>query len=90
MIVLQEIQILVSLARYVSVAKFHSEFSLNVGLVVVQLLSCVQLFATPWTIAYQAPLHEISQDKNTGMGCRVLLQGIFPTQGSNLGLLHCM
>ena len=26
---------------------------------------------------------------NTGVGCRFLLQGIFPTQGSNLGLLHC-
>ena len=27
--------------------------------------------------------------KNTGVGCHFLLQGIFPTQGSNLGLLHC-
>ena len=27
--------------------------------------------------------------KNTGMGCHSCLQGIFPTQGSNLGLLHC-
>ena len=27
--------------------------------------------------------------KNTGMGCHFLLQGIIPTQGSNLGLLHC-
>ena len=27
--------------------------------------------------------------KSTGMGCHFLLQGIFPTQGSNLGLLHC-
>jgi len=26
--------------------------------------------------------------KNTGMGCHFLLQGIFGTQGSNLGLLH--
>ena len=26
--------------------------------------------------------------KNTGMGCHFLLQGIFPTQGSNLHLLH--
>ena len=26
--------------------------------------------------------------KNTGVGCHSLLQGIFPTQGSNLGLLH--
>ena len=27
--------------------------------------------------------------KNTGVGCLSLLQGIFPTQGSNPGLLHC-
>ena len=27
--------------------------------------------------------------KNTGVGCHALLQGIFPTQGSNLGLLDC-
>ena len=26
--------------------------------------------------------------KNTGVGCNFLLQGIFPTQGSNLCLLH--
>ena len=27
--------------------------------------------------------------KDTGVGCHLLLQGIFPTQGSNLHLLHC-
>ena len=27
--------------------------------------------------------------KSTRVGCHFLLQGIFPTQGSNLGLLHC-
>ena len=27
--------------------------------------------------------------KNTGVGCHFLLQGIFPTQGSNPGLHHC-
>ena len=27
--------------------------------------------------------------KNTGAGCHFLLQGIFPTQGSNLGLPLC-
>ena len=27
--------------------------------------------------------------KNTEVGCHFLLQGIFPTQGSNPGLLHC-
>ena len=30
-----------------------------------------------------------SLGKNSGVGCHFLLQGIFPTQGSNLGLLHC-
>ena len=30
-----------------------------------------------------------SPGKNTGVGCHVLLQGIFPTQGSKLGLAHC-
>ena len=29
-----------------------------------------------------------SPGKNTGMGCHSLIQGIFLTQGSNLGLLH--
>ena len=31
-----------------------------------------------------------SPGKNTGVDCHGLLQGIFPTQGSNLGLLHCV
>ena len=30
-----------------------------------------------------------SPGKNTGVCCHALLQGIFPTQGSNLGLLLC-
>ena len=29
-------------------------------------------------------------DKNTGVGCPFLLQGIFPTQGSNLHLLRLL
>ena len=29
-----------------------------------------------------------SLGKNTGVGCHFLFQGIFPTQGSNPGLLH--
>ena len=29
-----------------------------------------------------------SPDKDTGVGCHFLLQGILPTQGSNPGLLH--
>ena len=30
-----------------------------------------------------------SPGKSIGVGCHFLLQGILPTQGSNLGLLHC-
>ena len=30
-----------------------------------------------------------SPGKNTGVGCHALLQGFFPTQGSNPSLLHC-
>ena len=31
-----------------------------------------------------------SPGKNTGVGCHFILQGIFPTQGSNLGLLRLL
>ena len=34
-------------------------------------------------------VHEDSLGKNSGVGCHALLQGTFPTQGSNPGLLHC-
>ena len=34
-------------------------------------------------------VHGDSLGKNTWMGCHVLLQGIFPTQGPNPGLPHC-
>ena len=33
--------------------------------------------------------HGDSPGKNTGVGCRALLQGIFPTQGWNPGLPPC-
>ena len=48
--------------------------------------SCVQLCETLWTVACQAPL---SIGENTEVDCHALLQGIFPTQGLNSGLLHC-
>ena len=49
-----------------------------------KLLSCVWIFVThgkysPWK----------SLGQNTGVGSLSLLQGIFPTQGSNPGLPHC-
>ena len=56
---------------------------------VCKSLSHVWLFATPCTVARQAPLSMDSPDKNTGMGSHSLLPGIFPTQGLNPCLLHC-
>ena len=46
-------------------------------------------FATPCTVARQAPLSVGFPSKNTGMGCHLPLQGIIPTQGLNPGLPHC-
>ena len=39
--------------------------------------------------AWQATVHGIFQARTLGVGCHSLLQGIFLTQGSNQGLLHC-
>ena len=148
-----------------SLQDFHFMFSSQLALqhVLPSHISRVHLFATPWTIAHQAPLsmgfsrqeywsrmpcplpgdlpdpgiqpttlnspalacglftssttweapcmlsHSIvsgslqphrlpqpgssvdgdSPGRNTGVGCHALLQGIFPTQGWNPGLLHC-
>ena len=53
------------------------------------VIRCVWLFTTPRTVAHQAPLSTEFSGKNTGVGCHALLQGIFPTQGSNPGLQYC-
>ena len=50
--------------------------------------SCVWLFTTLWTIACQCLCPWNSWGQNTGVGSHSL-QGIFPTQGLNAGLLHC-
>ena len=43
----------------------------------------------PWTVAARFLCPWDFPGKNTGVGCHFLLQGIFLTQGFNLGLLHC-
>ena len=45
------------------------------------MLSRVWLFATPWSVACQAPLSVEFPGKNTGVGCHFLLQGNLPYQG---------
>ena len=46
-------------------------------------------FVTPWTLACQAPLSMEFSRQEDWHGQPFLLQGIFPIQGLNPGLLHC-
>ena len=50
--------------------------------------SCPTL-VTPWAAAHQAPRPWDFPGKSTRLGCHSLLQGVFPTQESNPGVLHC-
>ena len=82
-----------AVGKHISVCWKNSNYNLKANKTTfqseVKSLSCVRLFATPWTVAHRLLGPWDSPDKNTGAGCHFLLQGIFPTQGSNLGLLHC-
>ena len=51
--------------------------------------SSILAWRIPWTVVLWAPLSMGFSGKNTGVDCHFLLQGIFLTQGLNLGLLHC-
>ena len=53
------------------------------------MISCVQLFDTPWTVAHQPPLSMefFRQEYWSGLPCPS--PGIFPIQESNPGLLYC-
>ena len=61
----------------------------NGACVHVQWLRCVQLFETPWTVTARLLCPWGFPGKNTRVGCRFLLQGIFPPQGLNPRLLCC-
>ena len=68
--------------------KYQAHFMLIIRKVKVKSLSRVTV--TPWTVAHQAPPSmKFFPGKSTGVGYHFLLQGIFSTQGSNPGLLHC-
>ena len=57
------------------------------------VLSCfnhVRLFATPWTVARQAPLFMGFSRQEYWSGCHALLQVIFLTQGLKPHLLHLL
>ena len=51
-----------------------------------EMFSQVILFASPWAVAHQAPLYMEFSQQEYWSGLYFLLQGISPTQGSNLRL----
>ena len=57
---------------------------------VLSYFSHIQLFVTPWTVVCQAPLSMGFSRQEYEVGCHALLQGIFPTWGLNLHLLHLL
>ena len=65
------------------------KYASNLMVVVVYLLSHVRLLQLHGLQPIRLLCPWDSPGKNTGVGCHFLLQGIFPNQDSNLGLLHC-
>ena len=58
----------------------------------VESVGCSVLSDSLWPLDRSPPGSSVHGDppgKKTGVGCHDLLQGIFPTQGSNPGLPHC-
>ena len=71
--------------RYINQTNTCGSSELYYLKVKVKVAQSVRLFVTPWTI--WSPWN--SPGQNTGVGSLSLLQGIFPTPGSNTGLLLC-
>ena len=69
-----------------SVGRCKSRYT---SLEVLQSLSRVWLLWPPDCSLPGSSVHGDSLGKKTGVGRHFLLQGIFPTQDSNLGPLHC-
>ena len=69
------------------IEKYVSANSTYVLCLVTQ--SCLTLWDLMDCSLPGSSVHGDSPGKNTGVGCHALLQGIFPTQGWNPGLLQC-
>ena len=68
---------------------FDLEYNIIWNVCRLSCFICVWLFAALWTVPSRFLCPWDSPGKNIGLGCHSLLQGIFPMQGLNMGLLHC-
>ena len=67
----------------------HILYWFREGCVYLVAQSCLTLGDRMDYSLLDSSVHGDSPGKNTGVGCHALLQGIFLTEGSNPGLLHC-
>ena len=94
-LILKKILLCCTWCRYLHLLNFFLVLLFNCKSLILCVFKCkslchVQLFVNPLTVPCQAPLSmEYWTGKNTGVGSYSLLQGIFPTQESNLSLLNC-
>ena len=72
-----------------SVTSPHPQYAANAAAAAQSFRLCPTLCNPMDCSLPGSSIHEESPGKNTGVGGHALLQGIFPTQGSNLGLLYC-
>ena len=56
--------------------------------VLVAHISCIRLFATPWTVAHSLLCPWGSPDKNIGVGCHFLLQVSATQQYESAVIIH--
>ena len=84
---------LISLSLSLSLTHTHTHTSLFVFFPIETrkkvAQSCLALCDPMHCSLPGSSVHGIFHGKNTGVGCHFLFQGIFPTQGLNLGLAHC-
>ena len=73
--------------NYIVYAFTHALWKVKVKMLVVQLCP---ILCNPWTVAWQAPLSMGFSRQEYWSGLHALLQGIFPTQGSNPGFLRLL
>ena len=82
-------QLFFSLPPQTTILPFSFFFPLGMVLITPSCtMSRTSIHISSGTLSIRSnPLNPFS--KNTGVGCHSLLQGIFLTQGSNPGFLHC-
>ena len=85
---------IVSMSFFFCVLRGNSKFAINHLIMLSASCPCESVSESRSVVSDSLRPHGLcspwhSPGKNTGLGSLSLLQGIFPTQGLNPGLLHC-